>query len=88
MAEEKTFAVNVNANDVQVGGNHYKNQSIQHWDYVAANDLDYFQGQITKYVSRWKDKNGIQDLEKADHFLKKYMELVRKGTYSRKAVAP
>lgn len=79
MADEK-------ANDIQVGGSHYKNRSIQHWDYVAANDLDYFQGQITKYVSRWKDKNGIQDLEKADHFLKKYMELVRKGTYSRKAV--
>ncbi len=64
-----------NANARQVGGGHYQKQGIQHWDYVAANGLDYFQGQITKYVSRHKDKNGIQDLEKARHFLDKYIEL-------------
>lgn len=63
------------ANKKQVGGGHYQKQTIQHWDYVAANDLDYFQGQVTKYVSRWKDKNGIQDLEKAKHFLEKYIEI-------------
>ncbi len=63
------------ANARQVGGGHYQKQKIQHWDYVAANDLDYFQGQVTKYVSRWKNKNGIQDLEKARHFLDKYIEL-------------
>ena len=63
-----------NANDRQVGGQHY-DKPIQHWDYVAANNLDYFAGQITKYVSRWKDKNGIQDLEKAKHFLEKYIEV-------------
>jgi hypothetical protein len=62
------------ANDKQVAGKHYE-KPIQHWDFVAANDLDYFQGQITKYVCRWKDKNGIQDLLKAQHFLEKYIEL-------------
>lgn len=62
------------ANDSQVGGHHYRT-SIQHWDFVAANDLDYFQGQITKYVTRWKKKNGIDDLYKARHFLQKYIEL-------------
>jgi hypothetical protein len=41
-------------------------------------DLDYFQGQITKYIMRWKLKNGLQDLEKAHHFLEKYIELVAK----------
>lgn len=65
------------ANETQVGGQHYQKQGIQHWDFVAANGLDYFQGQITKYVSRWKDKNGIQDLEKAMHFLQKYIEIER-----------
>ena len=64
------------ANKSQVGGEHYTRQKIQHWDYVAANDLDYFQGQITKYVSRWKDKNGLEDLKKAQHFLTKYIEIV------------
>lgn len=62
------------ANERQVGGEHYKKKAIQHWDYAASNNFDYFQGQITKYVSRWKDKNGLQDLEKAMHFLEKYIE--------------
>jgi hypothetical protein len=66
-------------NDRQVGGAHYKSK-IQHWDYVLANELDYFQGQITKYVTRWRQKGGIQDLEKARHFLDKYIEAVRAGT--------
>ena len=66
----------MNANDKQVGGRHY-NTPIQHWDYVVANDLDYFQAQITKYVTRWKKKNGIQDLEKAQHFLQKYLEVAK-----------
>lgn len=64
----------MSANEKQVGGEHYKSQ-IQHWDYVVANDLDYFQAQITKYVTRWKKKNGYQDLLKAQHFLEKYIEI-------------
>lgn len=63
------------ANERQVGGQHYQALPMQHWDYVAANELDYFQGQITKYVSRWKLKNGLEDLEKARHFLEKYIEV-------------
>jgi hypothetical protein len=63
------------ANEKQVAGTHYKS-TIEHWDYVVANDLDYFQGQITKYVTRWKNKNGITDLLKAQHFLEKYIEVV------------
>lgn len=65
------------ANDRQVGGEHYSKASkaIQHWDFAAAQNFDYFQGQITKYVARWKDKNGIIDLEKALHFLEKYIEV-------------
>lgn len=65
----------MSANDRQVGGKHYRS-STQHWDYVWENGLDYFQGQITKYVSRWRDKDGVQDLHKARHFLDKYIELV------------
>ena len=66
------------ANETQVGGGHYKTQTPdqpQHWDIVAIHNLDYFQGQITKYVMRWKNKNGLQDLQKAQHFLQKYIEL-------------
>ena len=63
------------ANDRQVAGSHYAS-GIQHWDYVVANDLNYFEGQITKYVTRCRKKGQcIQDLEKAKHFLEKYIEL-------------
>tara|TARA_R110000824_G_scaffold281019_1_gene469295 strand:+ start:201 stop:584 length:384 start_codon:yes stop_codon:yes gene_type:complete len=62
-------------NKKQVGGEHYKGVDQEHWDWVHANNLDYFQGQITKYVYRWKSKNGLEDLQKAHHFLEKYMEL-------------
>src|SRR5215469_10587897 len=66
----------MSANQRQVGGDHYQSQ-IQHWDYVIANNLDYFQAQITKYVTRWKKKGGIRDLEKALHFLEKYIEVAK-----------
>lgn len=66
----------MNANSVQVGGTHYAGK-YQHWDLVADLKLGYFEGQITKYVTRWRKKNGVQDLEKARHFLIKLTELVK-----------
>ena len=72
----------MSANEKQVAGTHYRSK-IQHWDYVVANDLDYFQGQITKYVTRWKLKNGLTDLLKAQHFLDKYIEVVKATEASR-----
>lgn len=66
------------ANERQVGGNHYKNPGkAEHWDLVAMYDWDYFQGQITKYLMRWRKKNGIEDLEKAAHYLQKYIDVER-----------
>lgn len=62
------------ANERQEGGNHYRSE-IQHWDYVWKNDLGYFEGQITKYVTRWRKKNGLEDLLKAKHFLDKLIEI-------------
>lgn len=65
------------ANNTQVGGTHYAG-AVQHWDYTAANfGIGYFQGQITKYVCRWRKKNGLQDLMKAAHFLQKLQEVLR-----------
>lgn len=67
----------VSANNVQVGGTHYKSKSIQPWDYVAANGLGYFEGNVIKYVTRYKDKGGVADLEKAKHYLEKLIEVER-----------
>jgi hypothetical protein len=65
------------ANHRQIGGQHYHLAPVQHWDFAWILKMDYFQGQITKYVCRWRDKNGIEDLEKAKHFLEKYIELIK-----------
>ena len=67
------------ANSRQVGGEHYKSGDVraqEHWDIVRFHNLDYFQGQITKYVMRHKLKNGLQDLKKAAHVLQKYIEII------------
>lgn len=71
---KQTMNETSNSSETQVGGNHYKKMKIQVWDFVIANDLDYFQGSIIKYVCRWKDKDWIKDLYKARHFLDKYIE--------------
>lgn len=54
---------------LQIGGKHYKKLKIQPVEYVHANGIGYFEGSVIKYVTRWRDKGGIQDLEKARHFL-------------------
>ena len=63
------------ADEEQVGGDHYKNKAIQPWDYIASNNLGYLEGCVIKYVSRYKEKGGIQDLQKAAHYLQKLMEV-------------
>jgi len=65
------------ANTVQVGGDHYKSKAIQPWDYIAANKLGYFEGNVVKYVTRYKEKGGVADLEKAAHYLQKLIEQER-----------
>lgn len=63
------------ANDMQCGGTHYANKPIQPWDYITANNIGYLEGNIIKYVSRWKEKGGVEDLRKAKHYLAKLIEL-------------
>lgn len=53
---------------------------MQHWDMVYEFNLDYFQGQITKYLFRHHQKGGVQDLEKAKHYLEKYIELQKRDS--------
>ena len=71
------------ADDTQVGGSHYKDKAIQPWDYIIPNDLGYLEANVVKYVSRWKNKNGIEDLKKAQHYLAKLLE-VANGSDTRK----
>ena len=64
------------ANDIQIGGDHYKKGGgEEHWDRAYRLKYDPFQYIITKWVERWRDKGGIQDLEKARHAIDKYIEV-------------
>jgi Protein of unknwon function (DUF3310) len=69
-------------NSRQVGGDHYKGKSVQPWDFIAANGLGFFEGNVVKYVTRWKDKGGVQDLHKARHYLDKLIEVAGDGAQS------
>ena len=60
--------------DTQEGGDHYKGKGIQPVQYILANDMPFVEGCVVKYVSRWKDKGGVQDLLKARHFLDMLIE--------------
>ena len=55
--------------EVQIGGCHYKKGSIQPVEYSYANDLPFIEGCIVKYITRWREKGGIQDLEKVKHYV-------------------
>lgn len=61
------------ATDRQVGGSHYQ-LAIQPIDYIMDNGLDYMQGNVIKYVTRYKNKNGIDDLRKAAHYIEMMIE--------------
>ena len=54
--------------DRQVGGKHYKNFCIQPYEFISKNNLSFFQGNVVKYVCRYLNKNGIEDLEKIIHY--------------------
>lgn len=64
---------------IQHGGTHYKKLKIQPVEYIMANDIPYMEGNVIKYVSRWKDKGGIEDLKKAKHYLEILIENEQKN---------
>jgi len=69
--------MSVKANDIQIGGEHYKQfKGHEPWDVITAWDLGYLEGTALKYISRWKHKGGVEDLKKAIHFLQKKIEVV------------
>jgi len=65
----------VSALKTQVGGDHYKNLAIGPSEYAYKNGLGFIEGSIVKYVSRWKQKNGVEDLKKARHYLDLLIEM-------------
>ncbi len=65
----------------QIGGDHYASKAVQPWDAMEAwmsreAFIGYLWGNVIKYMARWKDKGGVQDLDKAAHYLAKMREVV------------
>ena len=62
---------------IQIGGNHYSKMAIQPIEFIHKNELSFIQGNIIKYVCRYKSKGGIEDLQKAKHYIDLLIELER-----------
>lgn len=69
----------MNALDTQVGGSHYKSMRFQPIELISLLGLDFFQGNVVKYVSRHHEKGGREDLDKARH----YCQLAMRYGYGR-----
>lgn len=61
------------AKNTQVAGSHYQ-RGIQPWDIISEWELDFWEGNVLKYLLRWKHKDGVQDLKKAKHYLEYLIE--------------
>lgn len=61
--------------DRQVGGDHYKKYKIQPAEYMHANNIPFLEGEAISYITRWRDKNGIPDIQKAIHVLEILIQL-------------
>jgi len=55
--------------DRQVGGDHYQIYKIQPTEFIHTNSIPFIEGNIIKYVMRHKNKNGVEDLKKARHYI-------------------
>ena len=77
-AEDKVPAAPALSN--QIGGDHYKSLAIQPVAYIHANKIPFIEGSIIKYVTRWRNKGGLKDLEKAKHFIDLLIQLESSST--------
>ena len=64
------------AKETQVGGDHYQRLRIQPIDFILANEIPFCEANAIKYLCRWRHKNGIQDLEKARHYIDLLIESI------------
>ena len=64
--------------DVQVAGDHYKKMAIQPVEFIHKNGIGFCEGSAIKYLTRWREKGGIEDLKKARHFIDLLIEMESK----------
>ena len=69
----------VDALNEQVGGNHYKKHKIQPIEFITKNDLSYCEANVVKYICRWREKGGVEDLDKAIHYIEILKDIARES---------
>ena len=65
----------MNSLEKQIGGNHYKRFKIQPIEFIALNNFNFLEGNVVKYICRYRFKDGLKDLEKAKHYIEMLIEL-------------
>lgn len=78
----------MNEFDRQVGGNHYQLMTIQPSEYIMANNLGWCEANVVKYISRWREKGGVEDLRKAQHYIGLLIQREIGGSLTSKDEAP
>jgi len=73
----KGHRATLKATDKQIGGKHYKEYKIQPIEFIMKNKLSFIQGNVIKYICRYKNKNGIEDLEKIKHYCDLAIDLLK-----------
>jgi hypothetical protein len=71
----------MSAKDKQVGGSHYKKMNVEVYEFCMVNNIPFVEGNIIKYVCRYKDKGGLDDLLKAKHYLEMLIESMSELDY-------
>lgn len=69
---------NLSVNDIQIGGDHYKDKGIQPWDAILMWGMGFLDGNALKYLVRFRQKGGVEDLKKARHYIDKLIEVMEK----------
>lgn len=73
--EAMLYAQEASALAVQVGGKHYKDFAVQPVEFIHKNGIGFCEGNAIKYLCRWRQKNGIEDLRKARHYIDLLIEM-------------
>lgn len=73
-----TVVQECNPLETQVGGSHYKDLKIQPIEFIHANNIPFCEANAIKYLCRWRNKNGVQDLLKARHYIDLLIQLEEK----------
>ena len=77
MSSLKPHRATLKATDKQIGGKHYKDYKIQPIDFIMKNKLNFIQGNVIKYICRYENKNGIEDINKAIHYCELLKDLLK-----------